>query len=60
MKGSLYDDFRICDLETGDVIWNVTAKSGHTHQAEVWGRVNDFKEPVAVGKNLNEIYKQSF
>jgi len=55
MFGSLYDD-----LETGDVIWNVTAKSGHTHQAEVWGRLNNFQEAIAVGKNLNEIYKQSF
>ena len=60
MNGSLYDDFRICDLETGDVIWNVTSKSGHTHQAEVWGRLNNFQEAIAVGKNLNEIYKQSF
>jgi hypothetical protein len=47
-------------LETGDVIWNVTSKSGHTKQAEVWSHVNDFKGAVAVGKNLNEIYKQSF
>ena len=60
MNGSLYDDFRICDLESGDVIWNVTSKSGHTHQAEVWGRLNNFQEAIAVGKNLNEIYKQSF
>lgn len=60
VNGPLYDDFRICDLETGDVIWNITSKSGHTYQAEVWGCVNDFKGPVAVGKNLNEIYKQSF
>ncbi|NBU48325.1 MAG: hypothetical protein EBS34_12990 [Flavobacteriales bacterium] len=58
--GSLYDDFRICDLESGDVIWTVTAKSGHTGQAEVWGRLNNFQEAIAVGKNLNEIYKQSF
>ena len=40
MFGSLYDDFRICDLETGDVIWTVIAKCGHTHQAEVWGRIS--------------------
>jgi len=60
VNGPLYDDFRICDLETGDVIWNVTAKNGHSGQAEVWGRLNNFQEAIAVGKNLNEIYKQSF
>jgi len=26
MSGPLYDDFRICDIETGDVIWTVTPK----------------------------------
>jgi len=60
MSGPLYDDFRICDVETGDVIWTVTPKCGHSGKAEVWGRQNDFKEPVAIGKNMNEIYKQSF
>ena len=58
--GSLYDDFRICDVETGDVVWNVTPKSGHSGKAEVWGRKNDFKEPIVTGRTLNEVYKQSF
>jgi hypothetical protein len=58
--GSLYDDFRICDIETGNVIWTVTPKSGHTNQAEVWGKINDFNGPVIVGKNMSEIYKVSF
>jgi hypothetical protein len=60
MSGPLYDDFRICDVETGDVIWTVTPKCGHSGKAEVWGRQNDFKGPIAVGANMNEIYKQSF
>ena len=60
MSGPLYDDFRICDVETGDVIWTVTPKCGHSGKAEVWGRQNDFKGPIAVGTNMNEIYKQSF
>ncbi len=30
MSGPLYDDFRICDIETGDVIWTVTPKCGHS------------------------------
>jgi len=59
-NGPLYDDFRICDVETGDVIWTVTPKCGHSGKAEVWGRQNDFKGPIVVGTNMNEIYKQSF
>ena len=29
-NGSLFDDFRICDIETGDVIYCVVPKSGVT------------------------------
>jgi hypothetical protein len=59
MRGPLYDDFRICDLTTGEVLWNITPKSGHSNQAEIWGRINNFKEPLAQGKTLNEIYKNN-
>ena len=58
--GPLYDDFRICDIETSDVIWTITPKCGHSSKAEVWGRQNDFNGPITVGQNMNEIYKQSF
>lgn len=60
MSGSLYDDFRICDIETGDVIWTVVPKCGRSGKAEVWGRVNDFKEAVITGNTMNDIYKSSF
>ncbi len=49
MNGPLYDDFRICDLQTGDVIFTVTPKSGHTGKAEVYGTENDFQTPLAQG-----------
>lgn len=55
--GTLYDDFRICDIETDDVIYNVTPKSGHTGLAEIYSRSNGFNEPVAEGPNLREVYK---
>jgi hypothetical protein len=58
--GPLYDDFRICDVETGDVIWTVVPKCGHSGKAEVWGRANEFKEAIAVADSMNGIYKQSF
>ena len=52
VSGCLYDDFRICDIETGDVIWTIIPKSGHyvdEGKAILWGKVNDFKEPVLEG-----------
>ena len=52
MNGSLYDDFRICDLETGDVIFTVTPSNGHRHlkgTSDVWGKENGFNEPIISG-----------
>lgn len=59
-SGSLYDDFRICDIETRDVIWTIIPKCGRSSKAEVWGRANEFNEAIAVADNMNGIYKQSF
>lgn len=50
--GNLYDDFRICDIETQDVIYTVIPKSGFKKdncEAQVWGKENDFKEPIISG-----------
>ena len=52
LRGRLYDDFRICDIETGDVIWTIIPKSGHYSdegKAILWGKVNDFEGPVLEG-----------
>lgn len=52
MNGSLYDDFRICDMETGNVIYTITPSCGHNSNkgtAEVWGRENSFFEPLVSG-----------
>ena len=56
--GPLYDDFRICDRETGNVIWTVTPKCGHSGKAEVWGAVNSFQGAVHIGTTLSEIYSE--
>ena len=56
-NGSLYDDFRICDIETGNVLFCVTPKSGHKSIlgiAELDGKINQFKEPLAKG-TFNDI-----
>lgn len=52
LDGSLYDRFSICDIETGEAIYCVTPKSGHTAhngKGDVWGKENDFKEPLFEG-----------
>ena len=57
--GSLYDDFRICDIETGDVIWTVIPSSGFDGKAKLWGRENDFEMPIIDGswKDIVEYFK---
>jgi len=58
MTGSLYDDFRICDVETGDVIWTVIPSSGHDNilgQAEVWGVENKFSGEINKAPSWTEL-----
>lgn len=57
-RGPLYDDFRISDMETGDVIWNVTPKSGHSGKAEVYSRANGFKEPLMEADTFSGLFKK--
>lgn len=50
--GSLYDDFRICDKETGEVLYTIIPSSGHKCEkgkAIVYGVDNDFDGPLVVG-----------
>ena len=52
MNGRLYDDFRICDIKTGAVVYTIVPKSGHESAnglGEVWGKENDFKEAIMTG-----------
>ena len=52
IDGSLYDDFRIADLATGDTLYTITPRSGHNRkkgQSEVWSADNDFDGPVVQG-----------
>ena len=44
MDGDLYDEFRICDINTGDVLFCVCPKSGHSSdkgQGYVYGKVDE-------------------
>jgi len=50
MHGSLYDDFRICDLETSDVLFTISmARPDANKKYEVWGRDNDFNGALIEG-----------
>jgi len=73
MVGSLYDDFRIVDIESGNVLFTVTphrvinpgrSNPGYRYgnipretESEIWGRSNDFKEPLKVGKTFSDLFK---
>ena len=49
LSGPIYDDFRICDLESGDVIYTIVPKNPHSKKAEVWGVENLFEGPLVEG-----------
>ena len=50
----LYDDFRICDMKTGDVQYTITPKYTVTGTAQVWGVDNDFDKPL-VDASWNDV-----
>ena len=57
LGGSLYDDFRICDIESGDVIYNVTPRSGHSGKAEIYFAGNGFESPTQQADTYRELFK---
>lgn len=51
-NGKQYDDFRIAYLKSDEIIFRITPKSGRQvkyGRSEVWGRENDFSEPMVSG-----------
>lgn len=51
MQGSLYDDFRIANMKTGDVLYTITPKDSHHDEwSTVFGKKNDFERPLVVRK----------
>ena len=63
MLGSTYDDFRICDIEEGNVQYTVTPsrvlKNGKNQirMAEMWGRSNNFKQPLKEASTFTQLLK---
>jgi hypothetical protein len=59
VNGKRYDQFKICDMVSGDVLWTVIPKSGHPGiGAQVWGVENNFEEPLYEGSDMRDIYRQ--
>ena len=59
--GPLYDSFSICDIETGNVLYWITPKSGHSRKAELVKAPN-FGDPffeASDSRNLIRIVKES-
>ena len=53
VNGSLYDDIRICDIASGDIVYTISPRSGHKSMngdGEVWGPQNNFNEALFTGK----------
>ena len=54
--GSLYDDFRICDLETREVIFVIQVnRYDQKHSAELWGQPNNFDGAILEG-SIKDVY----
>ena len=67
----LYDDFRICEnSEDGKVLWTVTPRRERkgertyggrripsSYWCEIWGRINNFKEPYIEAPTFTEALK---
>ena len=52
VDGRLYDDFRICDIKSDEVIYTIIPKSGHKcmqGKGAVWGKENNFEKPLYEG-----------
>lgn len=50
--GSLFDEFKICDVKTSKVLYAVIPSSGFKAtkgKAIVWGRENNFEKPIITG-----------
>ena len=64
MLGPLYDDFRIVDIESDNVLYTVTPsrvlKNGKNQirMAEIWGRSNNFKQPLKEANTFTQLFKE--
>lgn len=61
LNGKLYDDFRICDVATGDVLYTIVPACGHKHthnECCIWSHLNNFKEPHMKASSWKQMLQQ--
>jgi len=67
MHGRLYDDFRICDVKTGNVVFCVIPSkyvNDFENEAEIWGDMNTLNSgpkdfgTIWTGPTLRDFYKE--
>ena len=56
MSGPTYDDFRICSIEGGEVMFTVIPLCSHSGKAEVWGRENGFAGALLSAPTYRELF----
>lgn len=57
VNGPLYDSFSICSRTTGDVLYWVTGKSGHTGLAEIYCGTLGWDNAWQTGSTFTEVLK---
>lgn len=60
LDGRLYDDFRLCDRKSGDVLFTIVPRVGYNRtpdneKAEVWSSMNDFDGAIFKGAKWVDI-----
>lgn len=56
MLGGTFDQFSICDIETDDVIYCVVPRGfANNGKPEIWGKENDFSDPILTANNWREV-----
>lgn len=55
-KSGTYDSLSICDIETGNVLFWISPKDGHTGKAQVFDRSVGFDAPAVQG-TVRDVYR---
>ena len=59
--GALYDDFRISDIYSKDVLYTIVPHSGMKIEQDnpyiIWGKENDFKGPIVATNKWDNVIK---
>lgn len=53
-----YDDFRFADIKTGEIFYTIALANNHYSKNQIWGRENNFEQPILTGswKEVKEFF----